>query len=136
MASCCVLVLEYEGTKLRREGLLRVNDRENGRDLVRGLVERFRDGYNDYTHTNSGYNESQARIDFINPFLEALGWDVLNHSNALQHLREVVVEDTVEVQEDDGTTQKKPDYALRVAGRPKFYLEAKKPSVPITTAEQ
>jgi len=130
-------MLEYKDTDLWRKGpLLRVNVRENGRELIRSLVEKFRDGYRDYTLTSSGYNESQTRIDFIDPFLNALGWDVVNRGNAQQHLREVVVEDTVEVEEEDGTAQKKPDYALRVGGRPKFYLEAKKPSVPIGTARQ
>ncbi len=50
--------------------------REDGRKQVRLLVERFRENYGEYTRTNSSYNETQLRIDFLNPFLQALGWDI------------------------------------------------------------
>ncbi len=56
--------------------------REDGREQVKLLVERFKDNYGEYKRANSDYNETQLRIDFLNPFLQALGWDVLNEKYA------------------------------------------------------
>ena len=107
--------------------------REEGKRLVQILVERFRLNHREYARTNSPYNETQLRNDFLNPFLRALGWDVFNENQASQSLREVVQEDTVEVDVEEQVIPKKPDYSLRLAGKRKFFLEAKKPAVPITT---
>jgi hypothetical protein len=43
-------------------------------EVVQQLVKKFRDGYNTYVSKSSNYNETQARVQFINPFFEALGW--------------------------------------------------------------
>lgn len=43
-------------------------------DVAR-LVERFAEQRQDYR--SGRYNEAQLRQDFLNPFFEALGWDVL-----------------------------------------------------------
>ena len=37
------------------------------------LVERFRRNLKDYQ--SGKYNETQVRLEFIDPFFEALGWD-------------------------------------------------------------
>lgn len=105
------------------------------RELVKDLVQRFSENYHEYTHPHSRYNETLLRTDFLNPFLEALGWDVENKKHAPQHLREVLHEDMVEVDdsEDERLMNKKPDYAFRAAQERKFFLEAKKPSVAIVT---
>ncbi|MEK8021545.1 MAG: hypothetical protein VSS75_032115, partial [Candidatus Parabeggiatoa sp.] len=41
------------------------------------------------------YNETQTRIDFINPFFSALGWDVDNKAGLTESYRTVVHEETV-----------------------------------------
>ena len=89
------------------------------------LVERFdrdRDAYR-----SGAYNEAQARVDFINPLLGLLGWDVDNRQGLPEAYREVVYEDRVKV----GGGTKAPDYGFYASGRRRFFLEAKKPSVDI-----
>jgi hypothetical protein len=76
------------------------------------------------------YNETQLRIDFVNPMFEALGWDIDNRQRFAEQYREVVHEDRVKVA---GAT-KAPDYSFRVGGVRKFFLEAKRPAVDIHEA--
>jgi hypothetical protein len=95
--------------------------------VVAALVERYRRNESDYR--NVGYNETQARTDFITPFLEAFGWDVHNVKRQPRGLREVVEEANVDV--GDERLSKKPDYELRLARQRKLFVEAKKPSVRI-----
>ena len=73
------------------------------------------------------YNETQLRIDFINPMFAELGWDMDNRQGYAEQYREVVHEDRIKVA---GAT-KAPDYSFRIGGSRKFFLEAKKPSVNI-----
>ena len=40
------------------------------------LVERF--GRNIETYKRDDYKETRVRVEFIDPFFEALGWDVRN----------------------------------------------------------
>ncbi len=57
------------------------------------LVERFdRDRA---SYRSGAYNEAQARVDFINPLLGLLGWDVDNRQGLPEAYREVVYEDRV-----------------------------------------
>ena len=42
------------------------------------LIERFERNIESYS--NQAYNETQVRREFIDPFFEALGWDVANKS--------------------------------------------------------
>jgi len=93
---------------------------------IENLVDNFKRNETDYCRANSQYNEAQVRSDFIDPFFRALGWDIENTSGLPQHLREVVYEPRV-----DKETSKKPDYAFRLAGVRKFFVEAKKPSINI-----
>jgi len=108
-------------------------NRETALQRVKELVEGFTRNHALYTDSQSDYNETQLRVDFLNPFLTALGWDVFNKKQAPQHLREVVHEDTVEVADGGEVLAKRPDYALRLGTERKFFVEAKRPSVPITT---
>jgi predicted type IV restriction endonuclease len=89
---------------------------------VARLVERFR--------LNPPTSEVATRIEFINPFFEALGWDVSNRAGYAEQYKEVVHEDTVVV----GVATKAPDYAFRIGGIRKFFVEAKKPSVSVKGA--
>jgi hypothetical protein len=43
------------------------------------LIARFDE--NASVYCSPSYNETKLRIDFLNPLLEALGWDVANRSN-------------------------------------------------------
>jgi len=96
---------------------------EQGLDLVADLVKRF--SRNAAAYRGPAYNEAQARIEFINPFFEALGWDVQNRSGKAPQYRAVVYEFSVEVE----GVRKAPDYAFRIGREPKFFTEAKKPGV-------
>ena len=80
----------------------------------------------------NSYNETEVRIDFVNPLFKSLGWDVDNEAGLPQHLREVTHEATVLVEENGQRRSKKPDYSFRVGTETLFYLETKKPSVDIT----
>ena len=87
------------------------------------LVDKFHHGYAHYK--SPAYSEAQLRIDFLNPFFEAFGWDVPDHQNLGPALREVITEDKVRV----NGRQKAPDYGFQLAGAFRFYVEAKKPAV-------
>ncbi len=43
---------------------------------ISNLVERFQRNIDAYH--SPAYNETQVRIEFVDPFFEALGWDVTN----------------------------------------------------------
>lgn len=78
-----------------------------------------------------GYKETPLRIDFINPLLKTFGWDVDNEDAKSQFLRDVVQEETIDVEEDDSIAKKNPDYTLRIQGSRKIFVEAKKVSIDI-----
>ena len=92
------------------------------------LVERFDRNLEPYKQVK--YNETQVRLEFINPFFEELGWDVTNKRGYAEAYKEVVHEDVIKV----GGAIKAPDYSFRIGGTRKFFLEAKKPSVDIKEA--
>lgn len=93
-------------------------------DIVRQLIERFSTHLAEY---HQSYSEAQVRQDFIDPLFEALDWNVKNIRGRAEAYREVVVEDALRI---DGTI-KAPDYAFRIGGQTKFYVEAKRPQVDI-----
>ncbi len=84
-------------------------------------------------YKRQSYNETEVRVEFVNPFFKSLGWDVDNKAGLPQHLREVTHEATVLVDEGGQRRRKKPDYSFRVGTETLFYLETKKPYVDITT---
>ncbi|GAB3291981.1 Eco57I restriction-modification methylase domain-containing protein [Pseudoclavibacter terrae] len=73
------------------------------------------------------YKEASTRIEFVDPLLAALGWDVSNDAGLAERFKDVVVEPAQEV---DGHNRA-PDYALRVDGVRRFFVEAKKPKIPL-----
>ena len=89
------------------------------------LVERFQRNIEAYR--NPAYNETQLRIEFVDPFFEALGWDVTNKAGYAEQYKDVIHEDAIKVA---GAT-KAPDYCFRIGGVRKFFLETKKPSIDI-----
>jgi type I restriction-modification system DNA methylase subunit/fido (protein-threonine AMPylation protein) len=87
------------------------------------LVQQFqrnRDEYRKY-----GLNETQLRREYLDPFFEALGWDVANRQGHAPAYREVIHEDAVKI----GGVEKAPDYSFRIGGTRKFFVEAKNPAV-------
>jgi hypothetical protein len=91
------------------------------------LVERFERHFDAY-HA-PGYNEETLRNDFLNPFFEALGWDVANRQGFDHTNRQVVLEQSIEV----AGRKRAPDYRFQIGGAAKFFVEAKKPAVNIAT---
>ncbi len=87
------------------------------------LVERF--DRNRQAYKSSYYNETQVRVDFIDPLFTLLGWDIHNRSGYAETYRDVIHEDRISI----GGVSKAPDYSFRIGGTRKFFLEAKKPSV-------
>ena len=92
-------------------------------DSVVELVARFDSNRKEYHQAH--YNETQTRIDFVNPLFQALGWDMDNHKALSEVQREVIHEDALKI----GGTTKAPDYGFRAGGQRRFFLETKKPSV-------
>ena len=93
--------------------------------IVLDLVERFKRNRDEYRA--SGYKEDQLRAEFLDPFFEALGWDLRNTSGAAEAYKDVVHEDALKI----GQATEAPDYCFRIGGTRKFFVEAKKPSVDI-----
>jgi type I restriction-modification system DNA methylase subunit len=90
------------------------------KEKSQNLVHKFE---KDKTHyLSKGYPEAQVRIDFLNPFFEALGWDIENKAHKPPHERDVLVELSPE-------TTGRPDYNFRLHGSTKFFVEAKAPAV-------
>ena len=98
-------------------------------EQLKVLIAAFQQEYAVYK--TSSYNEAQLRIDFINPLLKTFGWDVDNEATQSQFVREVVQEETIDVEEDDSIAKKNPDYTLRIQGFRKLFVEAKKVSLDI-----
>ncbi|MCF8263041.1 MAG: N-6 DNA methylase [Melioribacteraceae bacterium] len=89
------------------------------------LVDRF--GYNINDYKKGNYNETQVRIEFIDPLFTELGWDVNNKSGYAEAYKDVIHEFTLKTKD----VSKAPDYLFRIGGIKKFFVEAKKPSVNI-----
>jgi predicted type IV restriction endonuclease len=77
---------------------------------VSSLVERFERNIEAYR--SPAYNETQLRREFIDPFFEALGWDVTNKAGYAEQYKDVIHEDAIKVA---GAT-KAPDYCFRIGG--------------------
>ena len=99
--------------------------KEQAHKTIARLIERFDEHVEEYKR--NGYNEHQTRIDYINPFFKALGWDMDNEQGYAEAYREVIHEDKVKV----GSSTKAPDYGFTLFGQRKFFVDAKKPAVNI-----
>lgn len=93
--------------------------------IIYDLVERFERDIDYYK--SSGYKEEQLKNEFLNPFFEALGWDVYNKRGFAPQYRDVIFEDSIKM----AGGVRAPDYCFTLAGKRKFFVEAKKPSVNI-----
>ena len=95
----------------------------NAPDIIEQLVERFERNKDAYKFP--AYNETELRVEFVNPFWKALGWDVDNQAGYAMAYRDVIHEDAIKF----GGTTKAPDYCFRIGGLRKFFLETKRPAV-------
>lgn len=86
---------------------------------VKGLIQEFAQHIHELK--SPLYDEAKVRRDFVDPFWEALGWDVHNQ----QRRSEVVFEDRVNI---DGRV-KHPDYAFLTGRQRRFFVETKKPAI-------
>lgn len=98
---------------------------ESAHAAICALIDDFAAHRSSYM--DPGYSESQARLDFIDKFWTALGWDVGHVTQKNPYEQEVRVEKTVTV----GGVQKRADYAFFFGNysQPLFFVEAKKPAV-------
>ncbi len=94
---------------------------------ITALIKRFDEQRETYQHAS--YNETQVRREFIDPLFKALGWDIDNTGGKPQAYKDVIHEDAIKV----GGLTKAPDYCFRTGGDRKFFVEAKKPAVPLST---
>src|SRR5579875_2329944 len=94
------------------------------------LTERY--NRNRTAYRSPQYNEAQLRIEFLNPFFEALGWDVNNKQGYEEAYKDVVNEDAIKI----GGATKAPDYSFRIGGSRKFFVEPQKPDVTLKDASE
>jgi adenine-specific DNA-methyltransferase len=100
-------------------------DKVTAKQKITELVTRFAENIDSYK--NGTYNETQTRREFIDPFFEALGWDVDNKQGLAEAYKEVIHEYKI----DNADIRQSPDYCFTLYGQEKFFVEAKKPSVNI-----
>ncbi len=87
---------------------------EQGKDEVARLCTHF--AANREAFLAPGVKEAHIRQMLIDPFFEALGWDVRSAAMVAPQYREVIFEDSLDVEGQ----QKAPDYTFRVAHCPSF----------------
>ena len=75
-------------------------------ESIVNLVKKFKE--NEHLYTSPNFDEENTKIEFINPFFEALGWDVHNKKETAPQYKEVVFEDTVKI----NGKAKAPDYSF------------------------
>lgn len=96
------------------------------------LIEHFC-CYAKAKYLQPSYQEAEARKDFIDPLLKALGWDVDHEHQHNPFEQEVKVESSITVY--NAGAQKRADYAFSLAPNfrdVRFYVEAKKPSIDLS----
>ena len=96
-------------------------DFETSKKQIASLVEEFKE--NEHYFKSQEFDEENTKINFINKFFIALGWDVYNDEKAAPQNKEVRFEDSVRIK---GKT-KSPDYSFNFWGEKKFFVEAKAP---------
>ena len=65
--------------------------------VISELIERFEQNHQAYN--TDPYNETQLRREFVDPFFEALGWDVNNKQGYAEAYKDVIHEDAIKVGE-------------------------------------
>ena len=62
---------------------------------VKELVERYKANREDYRSSN--YKEFRLRREFLDPFFQALGWDVDNSRGYAEAYKDVVHEESLKI---------------------------------------
>ena len=100
--------------------------------IIENLVKDFQS--NERFYLSHEYPEASARMDFIDKFFTAMGWDVTHTEQKNPYEQEVKVEKTFA----NESTSKRADYSFSLSPRynePVFYVEAKKPSKNLTNPD-
>ncbi|WP_407381401.1 Eco57I restriction-modification methylase domain-containing protein [Methanobrevibacter sp.] len=98
---------------------------KSSKEEIEKLVKEFKE--NEHIYKTATFDEENTKINFINKFFIALGWDVYNDLGVAPQYKDVEFEDTILI----NGKPKAPDYCFRIGGVRKFFVEAKKPSVDI-----
>ena len=80
-------------------------------DVVKQLVERF--GRNLAAYKSPQYNETELRVEFVNPFWSALGWDMENKAGYAMAYRDVIHEDAAAQSQAEALMAQQSDAAIR-----------------------
>lgn len=109
---------------------IRASEFELSHARVCELITRFEQHAKD-RFLQPVYQEAEARKDFIDPLLKALGWDVDHEVQHNPYEQEVKVERSIQM----ARSSRRADYAFYLAPNfhdVRFFVEAKKPSVDIS----
>lgn len=97
--------------------------KELARQKLKELIEKYEANRNEIFLKKNNYNEANTRREYIDPFLEILGWDLQNKLGKSLLESDVIVENYV------GSGKKnRADYSLRRNGSIFYTIEAEKPS--------
>lgn len=107
-----------------------ISNQKPNSSAIRQLVRSFAASESTYSSPTGKYQEAEARSEFIDPLLEAFGWDTTNRAGVAAAYRPVFREES---QQRFDSHAKKPDYTLRDGRNGLVYVEAKKPAVNILT---
>ena len=86
---------------------------------ISGLVEDF-DSKIDIIKKSGSHKEANIEDEYIKPLFKYLNWNISNEGIKNIADREFIVQ-------AKGKFGKEPDYLLQLAGKPRFYIEAKHP---------
>lgn len=92
-------------------------------DKIKTLVESFHSNLDAYKSNKK--NETELRREYLDPFFTELGWDVANDKTYADAYKDVVHEFSIKTKKGIEF----PDYCFRIGQTPKFFVEAKQPSV-------
>lgn len=93
--------------------------KEEGRIKLQTLIDNFEYEFvNQPATVRRDYNEATVRAKFLDPFFEALGWDMRGKEAHVEYSQ---------TREDDGS-KGRADYFFTLGHGKEFYVEAKKPA--------
>lgn len=93
-------------------------------EKLRELIAKFH--INEEHYKSAEFLETQVRVEFINPLLRLLGWDVDNEAGYAQGYKDVIHELHI-------GNRRHIDYAFKVGESYKFIIEAKRPAADIAS---
>ncbi len=99
------------------------SDLENAKRIIGERVEWFARNREQYRHPD--YPEARLCTEFLDPFFQALGWEVSNRQGWSEVDKAVSSEDAIKL----GETTRAPDYSFWLGRSRKFFVEVKKPQL-------